>query len=121
MLFGSKLMSNLHATLAAAAGVTVTYRRGAATVALSAVRGRSDDQDYGDDEGSVTAREWSFILKASDLVLGGVAVLPELGDEIDVTESGATTTYVVANRTGERCFRYSDQFKLLIRVYAVET
>lgn len=120
MLFGSRLMSNLHSTLAAAAGVQATYRRGGAWVELTIVRGAADDNDYGVDEGSIVARTWAFLVKAEDLVLSGAQTLPQIGDEIELVEGETTVTYRVVNRAGERCYRFSDTAKHLLRIYAVQ-
>jgi hypothetical protein len=108
----------LHDSLAAAAGVEITYSRGEASVELVAVRGRIDHEEIDIDRGSVSSREAAFIVKTDELRLSAGAILPQVGDTIEIT-GGAS--YRVQQITGDRCYRFTDQTQKLLRIYTVET
>ena len=100
------------------ASETVTFARGAETVDLSAVVGATEQS---------SVREWGvaedvqyteFIVKKTDLLLptSGV-VLPQRGDQIVRTIDSSPVTYEVTNGADMACWRNSDQYNDVIRIY----
>jgi hypothetical protein len=65
------------------AAVPVTYRRGAASVELTAVRGSTESQEIDEQGGLVTVRLRDYLIFAEALVLGGQVVPPRVGDVIE--------------------------------------
>jgi hypothetical protein len=51
------------------------------------------------------------------LVLGGLATLPERGDQIDVDFSGTTATFEVLAQDGIPPWEYSDPFQHVLRIH----
>ena len=97
-----------------AAGVSITYRRGADEVTLSALPG-SSSFTFVDDEKGITSDEHhseDFLILASELVLATVTVTPERFDEIDI--DGRTLTAFDA--PGVPHWDYADQYRAVIRV-----
>ena len=97
---------------------TATYRRGAASVSLAVSVGL---YERGLDETISVAEESSlrdFIICASNLVLDGSIVEPLAGDKIDITFNGTVCTFELMSPGEGPCFRYSDQYRLDLRVHA---
>lgn len=107
--------------LKAHAGRPVTYRRGADTAAVTATIGRTVFEL--DDEFGVLKKVESrdFLIPAADLVLSGVTVLPERGDEIDETQGSVTYTYEVMAPGKEPPFRFSDPYRRTLRIHTKQT
>ena len=104
-----------------AEAVTVTYRRGNDSIdALKLVPARTQHDQYGEEDVQLTARDKDWIVLAADLVIGGSRITPQLKDEIDWLDGGAKRTFRVLPRTGDRCFRHTDQTELQLRIYTVE-
>lgn len=78
-----------------ASGESVTYRRGAHSVTITAVPGRKDRNEILDDGLSMATDELEWKIAPEDLVLNTVRVLPERGDEITRTVGSGTHTYIV--------------------------
>lgn len=72
-------------------GDSVTYKRGAYTVLISAQRG-SIPLRIGD---TVVRPDCDFLFQSSELVLNGSRTLPMIRDRIEVAENGQTVTYEV--------------------------
>ena len=101
--------------------VPVTYQRDGATLVLAATIGRTRFTST-DEYGRVLRHEArDFLVRAADLVLGGVAVLPRAGDQL--LEGGKR--YEVMAPAGEPEWGYADVNRLTLRVHtrqiAVET
>ena len=97
---------------------TASYRRGDASVELAASVGL---YERGLDETISVAEESSLrdiLITATDLVLSDAQTEPLPGDEIDITFSGAACTFEVMSPGDGPCFRYSDQFRVTLRVHA---
>jgi hypothetical protein len=95
----------------------VAYWRGTAVVVLPAAVGRTEfevDNGTGVLE-KVESRD--FLIRTSDLVLGGENVLPERGDQIRETKDGLTYVYEVMAPGREPCWRYSDPYRRALRVH----
>ncbi len=96
---------------------TVTYERGAATVAIQASIGRTIfDVDNG--FGVVERTESrDFLVLAADLLLAGVPVLPERGDRVRETQGTTTYVYEVMAPGKEPHYRYSDPYRKTLRIH----
>lgn len=107
--------------LKAHAGRTVTYRRGADAVAVTATIGRTEFEV--DDEFGVLRKFESrdFLIPAAELVLNGQTVLPERGDEIDETQESVAYTYEVMPPGKAPAFRYSDPYRRTLRIHTKQT
>ncbi len=96
---------------------TVTYQRGASSVALVASIGRTIcDVDNG--FGVVERTESrDFLVLAVDLLLAGVPVLPERGDRVRETQGTTTYVYEVMAPGKEPHYRYSDPYRKTLRIH----
>ena len=101
----------LAATLGGACGLAVEYRRGEASVDLTAWRScRLAEVDRG--MGVLEAFEvWDWMLPTAAL---GALSLPKAGDRIVAPDSA---TYEVAGLPGQRHFQYSGSAKSLLRIH----
>lgn len=98
--------------------VGVVYQRGALAVGLRALAGRTllklNDEDGG------IRMEWvdrDYLIKTSDLLLGGSLAHPERGDRVFETKGGVRHVYEVGAPQGETPWRWSDEFHTMIRVH----
>ncbi len=95
----------------------VTYARGEHSVEVQAAVGRTEfevDNGTGVLE-KVESRD--FLIRASDLVLDGSAVLPERGDRIREEQDGMLYVYEVMAPGREPCWRYSDPYRRVLRIH----
>jgi hypothetical protein len=105
--------------LAAHVSQEVVYRRGGAEAAVRATVGqkllRLAEADGG------IRMEWTDLdlcIPAVDLVVGGVAIEPERGDEIRVTRAdGVVETFEVHAFGGEPPWRWADPHRSMVRVH----
>jgi hypothetical protein len=79
----------------AAAGRAVSYRRGAASVALVAIRGRTPYEAVTARGATETLVSTDYLVQASELVLSGSVTQPARGDRIDEVIGGQTVTHEV--------------------------
>lgn len=109
-------MDYLHDTLAAQNSVTVTYRRGADTVDVAAVIGRTL---FENDDDEIVEKEKSrdFIIIQAVLILSGSAIEPQRGDQIDETRGSTVYTYEVLADDGRPQFRDSDDYHKAFRIH----
>lgn len=100
-----------------AAGETVTYRRGAGSVSLTTIPGRSTIQVI-DSSGSGFQQSLAdFVFELPDLVIASVAILPEQFDSIERSiEGGKTETYEVLTDGGRACYDI-DPLRTQVRVH----
>lgn len=108
----AQLMSGLQDT----DGIVVTYTRGASSVDVTAVPGTTEHQSYGPEGELITSRSADWLVRASDLVLDNQQTLPQRGDTI--TADGRT--WIVLPVGDDRCYRFSDQFRVRLRIYTIE-
>jgi hypothetical protein len=54
---------------------------------------------------------------AADLILGGGAVTPKLGDQIEMTRNGIQVIFEVLTLPNGECWRYSDSFGKTFRIH----
>lgn len=103
----------LTSQLSAAAGSTVTYRRGNDQADVTATIGRSEFEAQ-DQNGVV--ENWEsrdFLIAASGLPFGE----PRRGDVIVETASSLELEYEVSSPRGVPVFRYGDAFRSIVRVH----
>lgn len=107
----------LDTTFETSDGETVTYRRGSATVSVTAVFGAAPAAQQ-DLNGAVIAWQGvEFYIAAADLLLGGTAIKPEIGDEIT---HGSVLYRVAKSDIDGREWVYADEAtRTMLRVRAV--
>ena len=105
-------------TQAAYEGVSVVYRRGQASVSLTAVP-CSQLLRTTDGRGNVKTErtERDFQLLADELVLNGAKSEPEAGDYIDWNLGETMDRFELMPINNEPAWRYADPFKVVIRAH----
>lgn len=100
------------------AATEVTYRRGGEEVTVRAVIGRTllklDDGMGG------VRMEWTdrdYLIRATDLVLGGSPASPQRGDQIREVVGGSTLVFEVLAPEGEPPWRYADPHRQMFRLH----
>jgi hypothetical protein len=96
---------------------TVVYQRGSNTVNVPATIGTTMFQ-VDDGAGAllrVEARD--YLIRATDLLLGGTPVLPQRGDRIRETQGTQVFVYEVVAPGDEPCWRYSDPYRRTLRIH----
>ena len=96
---------------------TVRYERGVDGVDLSATIGRTlfeVDSGYGVIE-RIESRD--FLVLTSDLMLEGVAALPQRGDRIRETQGATIYVYEVMAPGKEPHYRCSDPYRKTLRIH----
>lgn len=91
----------------------VVYGRGGLTVTLPATRAQTRANMVDTDGVQITSSIDDFIVTTSDLVLGGAAIKPKIGDTI----TDGTQNFEVISLSGEGTWRYSDAYRLSIRIH----
>jgi hypothetical protein len=104
--------------LLALAGTVVTYRRGPQWSAVRMVPGGSE-HDAAADDGTITrVKRKDWICRASDLVIGGVPILPERGDRIEETAGTRVYTYeVLPPSEGQEVYESPDPERKRYRIH----
>ena len=106
----------LHDQLKAHNSVTVTYRRVAATVSVSAIIGRTLFEN--EDEYNVTREKIrDFLILQADLILSGSATTPQKGDQIDETRGSTVYTYAVLELNGQPPYEDADDYHKAFRIH----
>ena len=95
----------------------VTYRRGEQDIALNATVGRSVFQVVAADGVVEQVERRDYLVRAVDLVLGGVVVVPQVGDRIRETVGAKVEVYEVMGAGQEKHFRKSDVDGLTLRIH----
>ena len=99
------------------ASQSIVYGRAALAVVMDATLGVTN-VEFEEVAGVVeqfTSRD--FIVKASDLVLGGAAVAPQRGDRIEITLGGVLCVFEVLAPTGMECWKWADPYCKAIRIH----
>lgn len=97
--------------------IAVVYRRGTESTELLATIGKTE-WDQADEFGIVRRFESrDFLVRSADLILGGVTVQPEAGDQVVETALGGSLVYEVMAPGGAPPWRYSDTYRSTIRVH----
>ncbi len=95
----------------------VTYRRGLSSVEVPATVGATPFQ-ADDGSGAVIEQEIrDYLVAAADLVLDGVQVLPERGDEIVEARDGVAHVYAVMDLGPEPHYRTADPSGRTLRIH----
>lgn len=96
---------------------SVSYARGASTVAVQATVGRTEFEQA-DEYGIVHKTESrDYLIRTADLVLDGQAAMPKRGDQIRETDGTTTVVYEVLSPGDEPVFRYSDPYRKALRIH----
>ena len=98
----------------------VVYQRGPDSVELSATVGRTTFERMDEYGGVHQAESRDFLIRAADLRLGGISVLPKPGDLIRESAGAQTFIYEVLpqDQRGERPpWRYSDPYRRALRIH----
>ncbi len=107
-------------TLLAAAGRTITYRRGAEAVLFKAAPGRTEEPTDEASGATVRYRSRDFLCRAGDLVLGGAAVLPQEGDKIEEAIGDETVLFEVYAPDGQHCYLQPDPGRTWLRIHTAQ-
>ncbi|AMV35245.1 hypothetical protein VN12_24180 [Pirellula sp. SH-Sr6A] len=96
----------------------IIYRRNELSVLIRATIGKSMyDQDDG--EGIVTRSQVrDFLINTRDLTTSIIGSLPKAGDTIVEIDDESEFTYEVMSMGSEPPWRYSDPFRLKLRIHA---
>lgn len=115
-------IEHLRDRLEAKFGVSITYRRGSDTVALTATVGTELLRITESDGRVRTLRtERDYLITAADLVINSAVTTPARGDLIDETIAGVTKRFTVLSPGGqEPAWRYSDRRRVRLRVHTKE-
>jgi len=95
----------------------VYYRRGLQQVPVTATIGKTifeTTNEFGIVE-RIESRD--FLIRVSDLIVGGNLTLPERGDRIAEMSGTQTLIYEVLAPGREPAWRYSDAFRTLLRIH----
>ena len=98
---------------------SVTYRRGRSSVTINATRGRTQTNIVGEDAVEVAGQIDDWIVMASDLVLDGERIWPEIGDQIREVSGSETFVYDVRKGPDGEGWRYQDAFKQTLRIHTL--
>jgi hypothetical protein len=95
----------------------VVYRRGELGAELQATIGRSHYQQD-DGHGVVTRSQVrDFLIDTHDLLLSIIGSLPRRGDRVIEIDGDTTFIFEVMSLGGEPPWRYSDPFRLKLRIH----
>lgn len=111
-------VSWLSATRKTGMSRTVVYTRCGATVSLAAMIGSTTAEVPDNSGGLIRVESVDFVVKTSDLVLGGNAIRPQSGDTITTQHNGKDCTYEVLDLGGGTCWRWHDPFQDSIRIHS---
>jgi hypothetical protein len=106
-----------HNALRSSRGLDVTYCRGDATVAVTAVPGQTRVTVEDASGLSIRAKRRDWIVRASDLLLGGQTVLPEVGDTIRLTVGQDVQVFEVQRLAGEGHYTACDDLGQVLRIH----
>jgi hypothetical protein len=96
---------------------SINYVRGGASVAVLATIGKTVFEQR-DSYGMIEKTESrDYLIRTVDLVLSGLATLPERGDRIRETVGDVVFVYEVMAPGDEPHYRYSDLYRKTVRVH----
>ncbi len=96
---------------------SVVYQRGTDTVELLATIGTTVFQ-IDDGAGALLRIESrDYLIRATDLLVGGSSVLPRRGDRIRETKGTQVFVYEVVGPGDEPCWRWSDSYRQTLRIH----
>ena len=95
----------------------VVYLRGADSVGLNATLGRTVFEQQ-DQFGVIQRTETrDYLVRASDLVIGGAQIEPKVGDRVREPSGTAALLYEVMSIGNEPPFRFSDPERRTLRIH----
>jgi hypothetical protein len=117
-------VARLAARLQSRAGVSVTYTRDAGTpqeqsVQVTAITG-GERQPITEPQARATRvdrLERDFLIRSSELLLGGASVVPAEGDRITETIDGVVCVFESIKTPTEPAWRYTDATRAMIRIH----
>lgn len=113
----AEAVAGLQEALEAADGKSITYHRGASSLPLVAVVGRTLFEEI-DESGIVRQVESrDFLVLRERLVMNGEPTLPARGDQIRELVAGRAFVYEVLSRNGEPQYRFSDGHRVRLRIH----
>lgn len=104
-------------SLLALQGRAVTYRRGPQSTALTAVKSVRRIEGIDASGAAVLVEKTDWLVRASDLTLGGLAAAPEEGDQVEETIGAAKATYEAMPDGKEPHGRYADAARTWWRIH----
>jgi hypothetical protein len=96
----------------------VTYVRGAQSVSVLATIGRTVFNLDDGGGGVLRVESRDYLIRASDLVLGGQIQLPLRGDQIHEVKDGVVFIYEVLAPGDEPHYRFSDPYRRTLRIHS---
>lgn len=110
--------SNWHAQKRKAqASRTVTYRRGADTITISASIGKTEHQSKDRFNFIEIWQSRDYLILADDLKISGARITPTKGDVIEDTDDAGDPIKYKVVPDGEDVFRYSDKYGQRLRIF----
>ena len=103
--------------LKAHASQSVEYWRGAESVTVQATIGRTFYETYNDEGIMQRMESRDFMIALGDLVIGGEATTPQLGDRIREVQGGVTVVYEVMSPGQEPHYQYADHARAMVRIH----
>lgn len=97
------------------AGQDATYTRGQTTLPIRVIPSSAASMDTGGDAVS-QIKVFNFLVKPSELKIGGVAIVPQRGDQVIWKEQ----IYSVLPGTGASSFTESDTHEFLIEIHTTK-
>ena len=96
---------------------TVIYQRAADAVEVTATIGQTLFAVDNGEGAALQVESRDYLIRASNLVLGGGPVLPRRGDQIHELQDGVIFIYEVMAPGGEPVWRYSDPYRRTLRIH----
>ncbi len=99
------------------AGRDVVYRRGALEIECTGIPGRSEFEVEDTSGATILVQSYDWSFATADLAFGGVALIPQRGDEVVETDAdGVVRTYAILEANGVQAYR-ADPARSAIRVH----
>lgn len=96
----------------------VVYLRGGSSVGVPATIGQTDFQRDDGNGFPLTFQSVDFLITAADLVLDGIPVTPERGDQVITGRIDEGVVYELMDNLGGPAWKYADAYR---RVYRIHT
>ena len=107
--------------LVAERGVDVLYRRnGVPDVTIKMVPAQALAQGQQQDGAFATTTELDLIVAVADFELDGNRDKPKHRDKVEYTVNGETVNATVSNSFDEHVWRYSDSYRVIMRIHLDE-
>jgi hypothetical protein len=99
---------------------SVTYVRGTDSVVVQATPGKTEFEQA-DAHGLKTISETrDYLIQVADLVVAGVQILPERGDQIRDTYGETVHVFEATPVGSEPPFRFADPYRTVLRIHVRE-